>query len=215
MTGTSDIQSSMDASSKLQATLEERRDEMFRRISMQHFGKAFTLRDFQRFVGEWQVHEGRLLPNPFDPTNSVGVAREEAVRASAGGLRGLSPATPLHEEGLPRQSAAGLRAGRDAHRARRLFHAHRHEPSGLHQRHSAGTWSRGTSAASRRFKATSRPSPCADSGTGHPSSCTTGSRGRCARSWPFRATRRCAASSTSRSWEGCPRGWDARKSGST
>jgi hypothetical protein len=70
MTGTSDVQSSMEASSKLQATLEERRDEMFRRISMQHFGKAFTLRDFQRFVGEWQVHEGRLLPNPFDPTNS-------------------------------------------------------------------------------------------------------------------------------------------------
>jgi hypothetical protein len=42
---------------------------MFRRLSMRYFGKAFTLRDFQRFVGEWQIHEPRLLPNPFDQTN--------------------------------------------------------------------------------------------------------------------------------------------------
>jgi cytochrome c peroxidase len=67
--GTADVQSSMDASTQSQTTLEERRDEMFRRFSMQLFGKAFTLRDFQRFVGEWQIHEPRLLPNPFDPTN--------------------------------------------------------------------------------------------------------------------------------------------------
>jgi len=67
--GTNDIQSRMDASTEFRASLEERRDEMFRRLSMDYFGKAFTLRDFQRFVGEWQIHEPRLLPNPFDPTN--------------------------------------------------------------------------------------------------------------------------------------------------
>ena len=67
--GTNDIQSRMEASSRMQATLEERRDEMFRRLSMQYFGKAFALRDFQRFIGEWQIHQPRLLPNPFDRTN--------------------------------------------------------------------------------------------------------------------------------------------------
>ena len=65
-TATADIQSSMDASAKSQATRDERRDEMFRRQSMKYFGKSFNLRDFQRFVGEWQIHEPRLLPNPFD-----------------------------------------------------------------------------------------------------------------------------------------------------
>lgn len=69
LTGVDDIQSRMEASSEFQATLEERRDEMFRQVSMRYFGKAFVLRDFQRFVGEWQIHEPRLLPNPFDPIN--------------------------------------------------------------------------------------------------------------------------------------------------
>ncbi|MFV2070031.1 MAG: hypothetical protein ACC645_23945, partial [Pirellulales bacterium] len=66
---TADIQSHMDTQSGAQETLEERRDEMFRQRSMELFGKAFALRDFQRFVGEWQIHEPRLLPNPFDATN--------------------------------------------------------------------------------------------------------------------------------------------------
>ncbi len=69
MAGAADIQSKMKASTKYMVDLEERRDEMFRRVSMRLFGKSFNLRDFQRFVGEWQAHEPRLLPNPFDPTN--------------------------------------------------------------------------------------------------------------------------------------------------
>lgn len=64
--GADDVQSSMSARPHSQSTLEERRDEMFRLLSMRHFGKAFVLRDFQRFVGEWQIAEPRLLPNPFD-----------------------------------------------------------------------------------------------------------------------------------------------------
>ncbi len=78
LTGTADIQSSMDATTRFQATLEERRDEMFRRSSMRYFGKAFTLRDFQRFVGEWQIHEPRLLPNPYDQKN-ISVLRGRLV----------------------------------------------------------------------------------------------------------------------------------------
>ena len=30
------------------------------------FGKAFNFRDMQRFIGEYQAAEGRLVPNPYD-----------------------------------------------------------------------------------------------------------------------------------------------------
>jgi len=60
------------------SSLEERRDEMFRRESMRYFGKGFTLLDVQRFAGEWQVSEPRLLPNPFDQT-SRSVLRGKAL----------------------------------------------------------------------------------------------------------------------------------------
>ncbi len=76
--GAADIQSRMDAASDLDANLEERRDEMFRDRSMALFGKAFTLRDFVRFVGDWQVTEPHLLPNPFD-IDSAAVRRGEAL----------------------------------------------------------------------------------------------------------------------------------------
>ena len=76
--GTDDLQSSMDSSTGFRSSLEERRDEMFRVRSMQWFGKAFTLRDFQRFVGEWQIHEPRLLPNPFD-RESKSIKRGKAL----------------------------------------------------------------------------------------------------------------------------------------
>lgn len=51
------------------ANLLERRNEHIRRLSMQYFGKAFAFRDFQRFIGEYQAAETRLLPNPFDQEN--------------------------------------------------------------------------------------------------------------------------------------------------
>jgi len=49
--------------------LMERRDEHARRATMRWFGKAFRFRDFQRFIGEYQAAETRLLPNPFDDRN--------------------------------------------------------------------------------------------------------------------------------------------------
>lgn len=60
------------------STLNERRDEMFRRESMRYFGKAFTVLDVQRFAGEWQASEPRLLPNPFDK-QSLSVARGKVL----------------------------------------------------------------------------------------------------------------------------------------
>ncbi len=67
--GVDDVQSKMETAVDYDSSNEERRDEMFRQMSMRLFGKAFKMRDFQRLTGEWQVHEPRLLPNPFDPTN--------------------------------------------------------------------------------------------------------------------------------------------------
>ena len=46
--------------------LRERRDTLIRRLTMRYFGKAHAFRDFQRFIGEYQVVETRLVPNPFD-----------------------------------------------------------------------------------------------------------------------------------------------------
>lgn len=78
-TGTSwDLQSQMDTKGITPPAMEERRDEHFRRTSMRLMGKSFTLRDFQRFVGEWQIHEPRLMPNPFDK-DAASVKRGKAI----------------------------------------------------------------------------------------------------------------------------------------
>jgi YVTN family beta-propeller protein len=73
-----DIQSKTTSAAGNEANLEERRAEFFRRQSLKYFGKSFVLRDFQRFVGEWQAHEPRLMPNPFDQ-NAASVNRGRAL----------------------------------------------------------------------------------------------------------------------------------------
>ncbi len=67
--GVDDVQSKMETQVQYDSSNEERRDEMFRQMSMRLFGKAFKMRDFQRLTGEWQAHEPRLLPNPYDQSN--------------------------------------------------------------------------------------------------------------------------------------------------
>lgn len=73
-----DVQSKTTSSTDNESNLEERRAEFFRRMSLKYFGKAFVLRDFQRFVGEWQAHEPRLMPNPFD-RDAASVSRGRAL----------------------------------------------------------------------------------------------------------------------------------------
>lgn len=73
-----DVQSRTTSSADNDSSLEERRAEFFRRKSLAAFGKAFVLRDYQRFVGEWQAHEPRLMPNPFDQ-KSASVLRGKAL----------------------------------------------------------------------------------------------------------------------------------------
>ncbi|MFC1744128.1 hypothetical protein ACFL35_09040 [Candidatus Riflebacteria bacterium] len=68
--GADDLQSAMDSDSTFNSDLEERCDAMFRRVSLKHFGKAYNLKDYSRFVGDWQLSEPRLFPNPYDQTNA-------------------------------------------------------------------------------------------------------------------------------------------------
>ncbi|MBI4061888.1 MAG: YncE family protein [Elusimicrobia bacterium] len=75
-----DLPLSGDPSEAERSDLEERRNEFFRRQSLRYFGKAFTLRDLQRFIGQWQINEPRLLPNPFDP-RVASVARGKKIYA--------------------------------------------------------------------------------------------------------------------------------------
>ncbi|MGL1887805.1 MAG: YncE family protein [Reichenbachiella sp.] len=51
------------------ADLVERREEFFKRQSQKFFGKAFSFREIQKFIGDYQGGEPRLLPNPNDPTD--------------------------------------------------------------------------------------------------------------------------------------------------
>lgn len=73
-----DVQSKTTSSVDNEASLEERRAEFFRRQSLKYFGKAFVLRDYQRFIGEWQAHEPRLMPNPYDQ-ESASILRGKAL----------------------------------------------------------------------------------------------------------------------------------------
>lgn len=98
---TNDVQSRMDASSATDARLEERRDEMFRSLSLQLFGKSFTLRDFQRFVGEWQIREPRLLPNPFDQQSASVRRGRELFNNPQVGCVSCHPAPNFTRKDLP------------------------------------------------------------------------------------------------------------------
>ncbi len=73
-----DVQSKTTSSIDNEASLEERRSEFFRQQSLKYFGKTFVLRDVQRFIGEWQAHEPRLMPNPYD-SGSASISRGKAL----------------------------------------------------------------------------------------------------------------------------------------
>ena len=51
--------------------LVKRREQFFRQQTRRYFGAEFGFRDLQRFIGEYQGGEPRLLPNPVDPSNPM------------------------------------------------------------------------------------------------------------------------------------------------
>lgn len=101
MDGQADIQSKMDTSTAYEADLEERRDEMFRQLSREQFGKSFNLRDFQRFIGEWQMHESRLLPNPFDQNHPSVIRGKKLFKDPQVGCISCHPAPNFAKKDFP------------------------------------------------------------------------------------------------------------------
>ena len=73
--------------------LEHRRNAFFRDQSKQHFGKAYDLADFYRFVGAWMGNENRLLPSPFDKEHPS-VKRGEQLFNSAQVMCGVCHTAP-------------------------------------------------------------------------------------------------------------------------
>ncbi len=58
------------------ADLKARRDAMFAQHTREHYGKDYTFRDLQRWIGEFQASETRLVPNPYDQDHpSIGRGR--------------------------------------------------------------------------------------------------------------------------------------------
>ncbi len=53
------------------ADLIKRREEHFANISEEYLGSRYSFRDFQRFIGEYQAGEPRLLPNPVDSDDTM------------------------------------------------------------------------------------------------------------------------------------------------
>ena len=51
--------------------LVERREEFFKKQSQKYFGEEFSFREIQKFIGDYQGGEPRLLPNPNDPTDPM------------------------------------------------------------------------------------------------------------------------------------------------
>lgn len=99
--GVADVQSRMAASTAGEASLDARRDAMLQVVSARLFGKAFVLRDLQRFVGEWQVHEPRLLPNPYDGAADAVARGKELFEKPQVGCASCHPAPHFAKKDLP------------------------------------------------------------------------------------------------------------------
>ncbi len=51
--------------------LVERREFFFKNQSLRYFGNAFSFREIQKFIGDYQGGEPRLLPNPNEQSDSM------------------------------------------------------------------------------------------------------------------------------------------------
>lgn len=70
------------------ADLLKRRDRHFARISARYLGRAYSFRELQKFIGDYQRGEPRLLPNPVDPGDPMvrhGRALFESPRVGCAG----------------------------------------------------------------------------------------------------------------------------------
>ncbi|NUN15297.1 MAG: hypothetical protein HUU55_16840 [Myxococcales bacterium] len=73
------------------ADLIKRRDIHFARLTEKYWGKSYTLRDCQKFVGDYQGLEPRLLANPEDPDEPMVVAGKAVFEDPTVGCSGCHP----------------------------------------------------------------------------------------------------------------------------
>ncbi len=96
-----DVQSKMNSQATSEAGIEERRNEFFRRATLATMGKSFVLRDFQRFVGEWQANEPRLMPVPFDQQNASVLRGRALFEEAQTGCSSCHPAPHFAKKDFP------------------------------------------------------------------------------------------------------------------
>jgi len=72
--------------------LVERREVFFKIQSKKYFGKEFSFREIQKFIGDYQGGEPRLLPNPNDQTNSMVLQGKELFENPLVGCSSCHPA---------------------------------------------------------------------------------------------------------------------------
>lgn len=96
-----DVQSKMNSQATSEAGIEERRNAFFRRATLATMGKSFVLRDFQRFVGEWQANEPRLMPVPFDLDNASVLRGRALFEEAQTGCASCHPAPHFAKKDFP------------------------------------------------------------------------------------------------------------------
>ncbi len=74
------------------ADLVERRERFFKKQSQKYFGKEFSFRELQKFIGDYQANEPRLLPNPNEQTDPMVLYGKELFENPLVGCSGCHPA---------------------------------------------------------------------------------------------------------------------------
>ena len=77
--------------SKVLADLVKRREEFFKKQSLKYFGEAFSFREIQKFIGDYQGGEPRLLPNPIDSSDTMVLHGKELFENPLVGCAGCHP----------------------------------------------------------------------------------------------------------------------------
>lgn len=83
------------------ADLMKRRELHFARISERYWGRAYSLRDCQKFVGAYQGVEPRLLANPEDPGDPMVVQGKAVFEDSRVGCTQCHPAPAFTDKKHP------------------------------------------------------------------------------------------------------------------
>ncbi len=74
------------------ADLAKRRETFFHSQTQKYFGKDYTFREVQKFIGDYQADEPRTLPSPVDKTSPMVIHGEELFNSPLVGCAACHPA---------------------------------------------------------------------------------------------------------------------------